>query len=976
MKTIYKKLLFLLLILPFSVLAQSTLTGTVVDSKSKQSIPGVNVLVQGATNGVSTDFDGKFTLKGLKSGDKINFSFVGYKKSTITFTDQKSLTISLIEDSGELKEVVVQVGYGSVKKKDATGSVAVITAKDFNKGAITSVDGLLNGRVSGVVLTASGTPGNESVIRIRGGSSLLASNDPLIVIDGLPLEGVSMSSVNPNDIETISVLKDASATAIYGNRGSNGVIIITTKKGSKKEIQVSFNSFTTYNTLAKKIEVFNANDFRNLITNKVPSKSNLLGNSDTNWQNEIFKPSFTSDVSLSVLGNLFGKIPSRLSLGNTDNNGILLTSSFKRTTASVSLNPAFFDNHLKFNITANYSYIFNRKADEEAIRNALSFDPTQSIYNSSSPFAGYTESVNSLGIPNGPSNPVAQLLEKNEVEDNKRFFGNFNVEYKLHFFPDLKAIFNVGIDNKEGKTNISTNRFSRSGFANVASLTTFNDKQLGSLIEKNYDIKNRNLNGQLNYTKTFGKISVDLLGGYDYQQFDEQKFETGNIKLYPFDVAEFKKEDVYTSPGNNLQAYFGRLNLGYNDKYLLTLNYRRDSSTKISPLNQTQSFTGIALAWKLKEESFLKNSNLFSDLKLRLSYGETGQQNLPDAYAWFKRYNTSNTLYYQFGGTFVAVSKPVGYNENLKWERSTKYNIGLDFGFIKNKLKGTIDLYQGNTNELFNQTAQGALQNLSILGPRNIGSLVTKGIDFGLNYQVVQNSNFDLNFNYNFNYNKIELTSLFSDGLSTGGVGLGGFVQTQRIGLSPYSYWVYEQVYNAEGKPIQDRFVDRNKDGVVDSKDKYNYKKPQADYTMSFMANATIYKNWDFSMAWRASFGNYIYDRVSSDRAVLSSINNAVDGTIANAPTDYSNTSFESTSKESDYYIKNGTFLKLDNITLGYNLRKHLGGKYSVRIYTGVQNVLTITKYKNLDPEVFDNGIDQSIFPRARMFLLGINTNF
>jgi TonB-dependent starch-binding outer membrane protein SusC len=977
MKTIYNTLFLFLFLLPFTMLAQSTLDGTVVDQKTKQPIPGVNVLVQGLPGGTQTDFDGKFKLSNVKNGDKVVFSYIGYKNQIIGYNGQNSVTVSLEEDSNELKEVVVQVGYGSVKKKDATGSVALITAKDFNKGAITSVDGLLNGRAAGVVVTSSGTPGDDGNIRIRGGSSLLASNDPLIVVDGLPLDGKGgLSAINPNDIESFSVLKDASATAIYGNRGSNGVILITTKKGSKKEMQIFVNTFTTLNTLAKKIEVYSANDYRALINKVAPEKANLLGNSNTDWQKEIFNNSFSSDANVSILGNLLKTVPTRLSLGNTSNNGILETSRYNRTTGSIALNPSFFDNHLKFNVTGTYSYTFRRKANEDAIKNSISFDPTQSVFTPNSFFNGYTEAFsgpasNPTGT-RGSANPVSLLRDKREITNSKRFFGNFNLDYKFHFLPELRAIINLGIDKLEGTEFITVNPLSRSGFNS----DLIGNKQVGEYREKWFDDRNKNLNAQLNYTKSFTNINVDLLGGYEYQQFEKEKFDSGNFNRYGLGVNEELNADVTTDPGNKLKSYFGRLNLGFYDKYLLTVNFRRDGSTRISPLNKWANFTGVALAWKIKEEGFLKNSNVINDLKLRVGYGQTGQQNLPDAYAWIKRYSTSGNLSYQFGDGFVTLSKPEGYNQNLKWERSTKYNVGLDFAFSNNKLKGALDGYFTETNDLFSQTNQGALQNLNIFGPRNIGSLESKGVELSLNYEAIQKDNFDLNFNYNFTYNKLELTNLFSDGLQVGGVGLGGFVQTHRVGYAPFSYWVYEQIYDANSKPIEGAFVDRNNDGEITSDDKYNYKKPQADFTMSLMTNATFYKNWDFSMAWRASFGNYVYDRVSSDRAVLSSINNLVDNTIGNAPLDYNDTNFRFTSKESDYYIKDGTFLKLDNVTLGYNFRKFLGDKHSLRVYTGVQNALIITKYKNLDPEVFNDGIDETIFPRSRMFLLGINANF
>ena len=987
MKTIYKKLLFLLLLLPFSVFAQSALEGTVTDKSSKQPLPGVNVIIQGTTAGTQTDFDGKFKISG-KAGDKVVFSYLGYKNAVINFSAQSNLNVSLEEESNQLQEVVVQVGYGSVRKKDATGAVELITAKDFNKGAITSVEGLLNGRASGVVITASGTPGDNPVIRIRGGSSLLANNDPLIVVDGLPLEGVTLASINPNDIETFSILKDASSAAIYGNRGSNGVILITTKKGSKKGIQVNFSTFTTLNTLAKKQEVYSADEFRTLITEKVPTQVGQLGTANTDWQKQIFKDSYSSDISASVLGNIFGKVPARLSLGHTDNNGILLTSEFKRSTGSFALNPSLLDDHLKINFTGNYAYTFVRKADEGAIGSAISFDPTQAVYDPTSPFGGYTESYDispngEVITPRGPSNPVSQLLEKRNIRNVKRYYGNFNLDYKLHFFPDLRVILNYGYEKNEGNSLDKTTPLSRSGFNTTlgsATGNTYLNGQVGNYSrsqDDNFERINENRNAQLNYIKTIGKLNVDILAGYDWQQQDEEKYGTGNEYLYGLGQNAEANIDTYTSPGNNLQAYLGRLKLGFDNRYLLTVNFRRDGSTKISPVNRWANFWGAAFAWRIKEENFLKNSTVFSDLKLRLSYGETGQQNLPNPYSWIKKYNISGNAYYQFGNEFYLVARPDGYNLNLKWEKSTKYNVGLDFAFLNNRLQGNIDGYFSETTDLFAYTNQGALGNLYIFGPTNIGSLETKGAELGLTADVIKSENFDLSFNYNVSYTKVELTSLFTDNLPVNSLGDGLYAQTHKVGLAPNAFWLYEQIYDANGRPIEGAYVDRNGDGIVNSKDKYNAGKPQADVTMGFLTNATIYKNWDFSMGWRASFGNDVYDKVSADRSTLGGLYSSFSATVQNTTTDYSNTNFTANVKESDYYLKNGAFLKCDNITVGYNFRKLLRSENTnLRLYGGVQNVLIITKYKGIDPEVFNNGVDGTIFPRARMFMLGFNANF
>ncbi|RAR74091.1 SusC/RagA family TonB-linked outer membrane protein [Flavobacterium aciduliphilum] len=989
MKTIYKKLLYLLLILPFGVFAQ-TLEGTVVDAKTKKAIPGVNVIVtQGAQQSTTTDLDGKFKLVKLQNGNVIKFSYIGYKNEMVTYKGQKEVVVSLDEEANTLQEVVVQVGYGSVKKKDATGSVAVITNKDFNKGAITTVEGLLDGRAAGVVITGSGTPGNGGNITIRGGSSLSASNNALIVVDGLPITG-DITSVNPNDIESFSILKDASASAIYGNRGSNGVIIITTKKGTKKGLQVDFNTFTTYNTLAKKIDVYSADEFRNLVASINPSATNLLSNGNTDWQKEIFKPSFTSDVSLSMSGNIGGVLPSRLSISNTDNNGILLTSNYKRTTVSTSLNPSFLKDHLKFNITANYSYAFRRSADEGAIGSAISADPTRPVYDSNSIFAGYTEwttpGPNPGSIyPNGNSNPVALLLEKRDISNNNRFFGNLNMEYKFHFLPELKFIFNGGIDITNGDGSVTTNPNARIGWQPIVINNSSQLLPIGYYQTTWWHSTNKNVSYQLDYAKKFNKFNLDAIVGYNYQEFNSNSYYSGNKNAYVYGVlndvySEVKASDVYTDPGNKLNAVFGRVNLGYNDKYLLTANYRRDGSSRISPVNKYKSYLGYAFAWKINQENFMKDIKSISELKLRLGYGEVGQQDIPVAYDWFKRYSTSNNNYYQFGNDFIIISKPQGYNENLKWESSKKYNVGLDLGLFNNRLKITTDVYLSKTYDLFSQVAEGALQNLRIYGYRNIGEFESKGIDFSVNYNAVKKKNFDLSINYNITYNKLKIGDLFSDELLVGGIGLQQYTEIHKIGLAPYSFWVYEQVYDANGKPIEGVFVDRNHDGVIDSKDKYNYKKPQADVIMGFMVNATIYQNWDFSMAWKASIGNYIYDNISSGRSAADVIVNPQSNTLNNSPVSYSDSNFAkiNSSKESDYYIKNGSFLKLNNVTLGYRFNKIFGDKTGLRFYTGVQNVLTITKYKNIDPEVngFNNGVDSGIFPRARMYMLGANVTF
>ena len=876
-------------------------------------------------------------------------------------------------------EEVVLIGYGKQKKTDLTGSVTALSTADFNKGAVTTAEGLINGRAAGVVITQSGTPGSEPVIRVRGGSSLNASNEPLLVVDGLPLDGVSLSTINPNDIESFSILKDAASTAIYGSRGSNGVLLVTTKKGSKR-LRVSLNAFTTVNTLAKKIKVYSGDEFRTLINNFVPSKISQLGTANTDWQDEIFKTSVTNDISASVSGSLFGKVPTRLSIDHLDNSGLLITSGFKRTTGNIAISPSFFDNHLKFNLTGTYSYTFKNNADEGAIGNALSMNPTQSVFEENSIYGdGYYE--NRLGNfnsttgtynPNGVSNPVAQLRNKHDIQNFKRFFGNINMEYKFHFLPDLRLIANAGLDSKELDGHVTTNKYSRIGYYSVNNVFAY----YGSESFSGESLLNKNANVQLNYGKTFGQFNFDIMGGYEYQNYHKTSFSSGNTFLYTLDPANnFYNPD--SKPDLNLQAFFGRLNLGYANKYLLTVNYRRDGSSRFSKNNRWGDFGGVSAAWRISQENFLKGNSTLSDLKLRASVGKIGNQDIGDfRYDYFKTYNVSSTLFYQFGNTFYQIAKANGYNENLKWEESVKYNLGLDFGFAKNRVTGTLDFYLADTEDLLSIVPEGPLENLRIIGPKNIGRLQSKGVELGLDIKAVKKDNFSLNFNYNASYNNINIKQLELDNIDKGGVGLGAFIQTFKTGYSPYAFNVYQQVYDSNGKPIEGAYVDRNNDGVITSADKYIYKKPQADVTMGFMTNATFGKHIDFSMAWRASIGNYVYDQISADRAQLGNVYNTVDGTINNAPVDFNNTTFTFTNKESDYYVKNGSFVKLDNITLGYTFTNLLKNNGSIRLYTGVNNVLIITKYKNLDPEVFNDGRDGSIYPRARMFTLGINANF
>lgn len=984
MKTIYKKLLLLLLLLPFSVLAQSTLTGNVRDEVSGLPLPGVSVTIQGGTNGATTDLDGNFSLSGVKKGDAISFSFLGYKTSTITYDSQNNISIVLQEDSSQLDEVVV-VGYGSVKKKDATGSVEVVTAEKFNRGMNTTAENLLNGRVAGLSITTGGAPGAASTIRIRGGSSLSASNDPLIVIDGLPIDNGNsggstsiLASINPNDIESFSILKDASATAIYGSRASNGVIIITTKKGSKGDMQISFNSLTTVNTLAKKIDVMSASQFRSLV-NEVGSETQiaLLGDANTDWQDEIFHTSISVDNNLSIRGNLFDVLPARLSVGYTEVPGLLMTGEFKRTTTSLALNPSFFDNHLKINLNANISWQNNRFADEGAIGNAIRFDPTQSVYDSTSYFGGYFEWLEADGdrvAVGAQQNPVSLLKQRRNITDNRRIYGNVQFDYKFHFFEDLRAVLNLGLDKHDGNgTNTlaptspagyQTGNYSDGTYENFGSKTYFWDKR-----------ENKLMDAYLVYTKEVGKMNLDLTAGYSYQNFESQQYSSGNM----FDPSA--EADIKTDPSLNLQSYFARANIGFYDKYLFTFNYRRDGTSRFSKENRWGNFYGAAFAWKISDENFLKDSKYLSDLKLRIGYGLTGQQDIGDKLSYMATYTTATSpqAQYQFGDSFVSLGRPQGYNANLKWEETATSNIGLDYGFFDNRLTGSVDLFYKKSTDLLSWVSYPDGANLANAGYANIGDFTTKGAEFSVSYDIIKNDNWKWNANFNVFYNEREITDLVNDNESVGDIdgGGGNKIQIHTMGYAPNAFYVYEQAYDTNGKPLENVFIDRNQDGVVDADDMYHYKKPNADYTFGFMNNVS-YKNFDFSMAWRASLGNYVYNNTLSTTSYLMSGVRYPD-VLSNLNQNYYNTGFQVEGDKtylSDYYVEDASWIKLDNITIGYTLQNPFrDDKSRIRFYLAGQSLLTITDYKGLDPEV-SGGIDKNIYPRARMFMFGVNLDF
>ena len=979
-------LLSMLLLVPLSLFAQQTINGKVVDKNSGAELPGVNVIIKGTKKGTVTDFDGKFSLQDVKSGEVLVISYVGYNATEVAVTNNQNYFISLSESTQALEEVVI-IGYGQVRKKDATGSVTTVGADDLNKGPIVSPQQLLTGKSAGVQITSGGgSPGTNSTIRIRGGSSLIATNDPLIVIDGIPVGGgVSglsnpLSVVNPNDIESFTILKDASATAIYGSRASNGVIIITTKKGKATDgLKINYTGNITAGTVVDKIDVLSADAYRQLVTEKgTPAQIALMGAENTDWQDEIYQVAIGTDHNITMNGSE-GGINFRGSVGYSNQNGILLTDNLQRTSYAVSLNKLFFDDHLKIDINSKTAVIKNRFANTGAIGSAVAMDPTQAVRIEDQRYGGYFQwlQTNNLPIAIGATrNPVALLKQQLDKSTATRTIANIQLDYKFHFLPDLRVNLNAGLDKIQsyGSALVSDKSANTvlTNLTNLGNYRTYDDKS-----------ENKLLDVYLNYVKEIESINskIDVMAGYSYQDFSGIGNFVNNIQNPAITL-----EGTNIHNPLNLQSFFGRFNLTLAQKYLLTLTYRTDGTSRFYYSGETWSKSpSAAFAWKINEENFLIDSKIVSDLKLRLGWGITGQQDIPLAFPALPRYNIStNTAQYPLGNTYYNTARPEPYNELIKWEETTTYNVGLDFGLFNNRLNGTADVYYRETNDLLNWIPYPGGSNLSNAGYANVGILENKGIELSLDAIPVKTNNLTWNIGLNATYNDSEIKRLTLnesttyEGIETGSIsgGVGNTIQRHSVGYAPSTFFLYQQVYNADGIPLEGVYVDRDGDGSITNADKYRSDKPAADYFFGFNTSLN-YKNFDFSMAWRASLGNYMYNNVDSDRGYLKNTLRYLD-VINNSVQNVFESGFIDGGAErylSDYYLQDASFIKLDNVTIGYNFNNAIKGVKNMKVYGSAQNVLTITKYDGLDPEIY-GGIDYNLYPRPRTFLLGVNLDF
>lgn len=958
-----------------------TIKGEVTDAQNGEALIGATVMVEGEKGGTVTDFDGNFSLQVSSSAKKIKVSYIGYIDKVLSISD--NMKVKLESDSKALADVVV-IGYGTARKSDLTGSVATVKSKDFNKGLVSSPEQLINGKVSGVqIMSNSGSASAGSTIRVRGGASLNASNDPLIVLDGVPLEqgGISgnssnfLSMINPSDIESMTVLKDASSTAIYGSRASNGVIIITTKKGQQGAVKVNFNTTNSMQTRAQMVDMLSRDEFVNVINQYgIDKQKSLLGNANTDWNDEVYRTAFGTDNNLSVSGSIDKWLPFRVSVGYYNQSGLVRKDNVERWTGNVVLTPSFFEDHLKLTINAKGTLNNNSFNNGGAVWAAATFNPTIPVYSGNDKYGGYNEALDADGYPvnAGVRNPRGLVDLYDSKSKVSRFIGSMDVDYKVHFLPDLKLHATVGADYAKGDGTIYVPGYAAQAFNKDESLSG-SDYKYGP--QKN---ENRLLTLYANYAKYFENIksNVDLTAGYDYQYW-----KSTTPLYYTKSAAGTNLSTVKASDYRHVMlSYYGRINYSFDGKYLLTATVRRDASSRFSKDTRWGTFPSVALGWTLTEEPWLKNQKVLSNLKLRASYGVTGQQEGIGNYNYLPLYTSSVTgAEALINGQYITTYRPEAYVENLKWETTTSWNFGLDFGFLNGRIGGAIDFYTRKTKDLLASVPTAAGTNFSKTILTNVGNVDSKGIEVSLNATPIQTKDWEWNLSYNFTWQDMKVKNLsLTKGGSQTNVKVGPSIDAYQFqvlseGYEPYMFYVYHQLYDSKtGKPIEGAYADLNNDGEINDADLYRYHSPAPKYIMG-LSTSLRYKQLTLGMSFRANIDNYVYNGMGMSTGAFETVsyNNSQ---LNNLNTSFLKTGFKTRQYLSDYYVENASFLKLDNLSLSYNVGK-INKWASLTVSAMVQNVFTITGYSGTDPEV-PNGMDNSFYPRPRTYSVSLGLQF
>ena len=975
-------LVALLVIGSLQLMAQTrTIKGEVTDAQNGEALIGATVMVEGEKGGTVTDFDGNFSLQVSSSAKKIKVSYIGYIDKVLSISD--NMKVKLESDSKALADVVV-IGYGTARKSDLTGSVATVKSKDFNKGLVSSPEQLINGKVSGVqIMSNSGSASAGSTIRVRGGASLNASNDPLIVLDGVPLEqgGISgnssnfLSMINPSDIESMTVLKDASSTAIYGSRASNGVIIITTKKGQQGAVKVNFNTTNSLQTRAQMVDMLSRDEFVNVINQfGSANQKSLLGTANTDWNDEVYRTAFGTDNNLSVSGSIDKWLPFRVSVGYYNQSGLVRKDNVERWTGNVVLTPSFFEDHLKLTINAKGTLNNNSFNNGGAVWAAATFNPTIPVYSGNDKYGGYNEALDADGYPvnAGVRNPRGLVDLYDSKSKVSRFIGSMDVDYKVHFLPDLKLHATVGADYAKGDGTVHVPVYAAQSYNKDESLGG-SDYKYGP--QKN---ENRLLTLYANYAKYFEDIksNVDLTAGYDYQYW-----KSTTPLYYTKSAAGTNLSTVKASDYRHVMlSYYGRINYSFDGKYLLTATVRRDASSRFSKDTRWGTFPSVALGWTLTEEPWLKNQKVLSNLKLRASYGVTGQQEGIGNYNYLPVYTYSVTGAEAFiNGQYINTYRPEAYVENLKWETTTSWNFGLDFGFLNGRIGGAIDFYTRKTKDLLASVPTAAGTNFSKTILTNVGNVDSKGIEVSLNATPIQTKDWEWNLSYNFTWQNMKVKNLsLTKGGSQTNVKVGPSIDAYQFqvlseGYEPYMFYVYHQLYDSKtGKPIEGAYADLNNDGEINDADLYRYHSPAPKYIMG-LSTSLRYKQLTLGMSFRANIDNYVYNGMGMSTGAFETVsyNNSQ---LNNLNTSFLKTGFKTRQYLSDYYVENASFLKLDNLSLSYNVGK-INKWASLTVSAMVQNVFTITGYSGTDPEV-PNGMDNSFYPRPRTYSVSLGLQF
>ena len=958
-----------------------TIKGEVTDAQNGEALIGATVMVEGEKGGTVTDFDGNFSLQVSSSAKKIKVSYIGYIDKVLSISD--NMKVKLESDSKALADVVV-IGYGTARKSDLTGSVATVKSKDFNKGLVSSPEQLINGKVSGVqIMSNSGSASAGSTIRVRGGASLNASNDPLIVLDGVPLEqgGISgnssnfLSMINPSDIESMTVLKDASSTAIYGSRASNGVIIITTKKGQQGAVKVNFNTTNSMQTRAQMVDMLSRDEFVNVINQYgTDNQKSLLGTANTDWNDEVYRTAFGTDNNLSVSGSIDKWLPFRVSVGYYNQSGLVRKDNVERWTGNVVLTPSFFQDHLKLTINAKGTLNNNSFNNGGAVWAAATFNPTIPVYSGNDKYGGYNEALDADGYPvnAGVRNPRGLVDLYDSKSKVSRFIGSMDVDYKVHFLPELKLHATVGADYAKGDGTIHVPVYAAQSYNKDESLGG-SDYKYGP--QKN---ENRLLTLYANYAKYFEDIksNVDLTAGYDYQYW-----KSTTPLYYTKSAAGTTLSTVKASDYRHVMlSYYGRINYSFDGKYLLTATVRRDASSRFSKDTRWGTFPSVALGWTLTEEPWLKNQKVLSNLKLRASYGVTGQQEGIGNYNYLPVYTYSVTGAEAFiNGQYINTYRPEAYVSDLKWETTTSWNFGLDFGFLDGRIGGAIDFYTRKTKDLLASVPTAAGTNFSKTILTNVGNVDSKGIEISLNATPIQTKDWEWNLSYNFTWQNMKVKNLsLTQGGSQTNVKVGPSIDAYQFqvlseGYEPYMFYVYHQLYDSEtGKPIEGAYADLNGDGEINDADLYRYHSPAPKYIMG-LSTSLRYKQLTLGMSFRANIDNYVYNGMGMSTGAFETVsyNNSQ---LNNLNTSFLKTGFKTRQYLSDYYVENASFLKLDNLSLSYNVGK-INKWASLTVSAMVQNVFTITGYSGTDPEV-PNGMDNSFYPRPRTYSVSLGLQF